>query len=95
MNINAIILKIKKNLGIKYSTFKVLCKDPKLRQLLLIDLIFYIYSIFGYIAAINIGIYFSLTFVEVSLAWSIIFIPIIVLKITKEINKDIIIGDKK
>lgn len=62
--------------------------NSNLRLALLIDLTFYIYSFFGFIGAINIAVYFNFPMIYVSLVWSIIFIPILIMKFYKEINKD-------
>lgn len=69
-------------------TFLLLMKNPKLRLAFIIDLTFYIYSSLGFIGAINIGIFYNLPIIYVSLGWSILFVPIIFFKFYKEIHKD-------
>lgn len=63
-------------------------KNPKLRLAFLIDLTFYVYSSLGFIGAINIGVFYNLPILYVSLGWSLLFVPIIICKFYKEINKD-------
>ncbi len=63
-------------------------KNPYLRLAFIIDLAFYSYSFIGFIAAINIGVYYNLPILYVSLGWSILFVPIIILKFYKEIKKE-------
>lgn len=77
-----------KNLKNKIYLFMLLMKNPKLRLAFLIDLTFYVYSSLGFIGAINIGIYYNLPIIYVSLGWSLLFVPIIIFKFYKEINKD-------
>jgi hypothetical protein len=76
-------------LKIKFKTIKLILRNKDLRKSLLIDIIFYIYSFFGFIAAVNLIIYFNFGLIEVCLSWAIIFIPILFLKLSKETNKNV------
>lgn len=80
VQMNKITLKIK--------TFFLLLKNPKIRLFFLIDILFYGYSFFGFLGAINYGIYYDLSIGLVALSWSLVFVPILILKFYKEINKD-------
>lgn len=77
-----------KKLKDKLKIFLLLMKNPYLRFAFIIDIAFYAYSFLGFIAAINIGIFYNLPIIYISIGWSLLFVPIIIMKFYKEINKE-------
>jgi len=75
-------------LKLKLLTLKLILKNKNLRKLILIDLIFYIYSFFGFIGAVHLVVYYNFNLGEVSLSWALLFLPILFLKLSKELNKN-------
>lgn len=73
---------------LRLKTFIHLFKSSKeLRLFFIIDFLFYFYCIFGFILVSKIGIAYNLKIVNAVVIWSLIFLPIIGLKMYKEIVK--------
>lgn len=72
----------------KFKTFLLLTKNRSLRALLLIDILFYGYLVIGFIVAAKISMTKQIPINIVSEYWVGFFIPILILKLTKEIKKN-------
>jgi len=86
--VDNLIISFSKKLFFKIKTFVLILKCKKIRLSLLIDITFYTYSFLGFLSAINIAIYLNIDIKTISYVWALLFVPIIIAKITKEINKD-------
>jgi len=73
---------------LKIKTFFLILKDPRFLKIFLIDVLFYAYLIFGFIVAAHISSANDIPVETASIYWVAIFIPILVLKLVKEINRD-------
>jgi hypothetical protein len=68
--------------------FNLLKASKELRLFILIDVIFYVYAIFGFIIIAEIGSRYNMKIVTAIVVWSLIFLPILGLKMYKEITKN-------
>lgn len=68
--------------------FNLLKASKELRLFFIIDIIFYFYAIFGFILISEIGSRYDMKIVTAIVTWSLIFLPILGLKMYKEITKN-------